>query len=128
METPIFRVIAGKLGAIENCRKSGNTEWEARHLADIDDIMRSTAPSGAGIDAGTKIDFARSTPNCLIFTASFHHMNDSGYYDGWTEHTITIRPSLIFAIDIRISGRNRNDIKEYLSEVFSQWLETPVVQ
>ena len=39
-------------------------------------------------------------------------------YDGWTNHTLTVRASLQFGIDLTISGRNRNQIKEYLYETF----------
>jgi hypothetical protein len=49
-------------------------------------------------------------------------MDDVGYYDGWTEHTLTVRPSLAFGIDLKFSGRNRNQIKDYLHEVFHEAL------
>lgn len=49
-------------------------------------------------------------------------MNDAGYYDGWTEHTITVTPAFIGGFELSISGRNRNDIKDYISEVFNQAL------
>ena len=45
-------------------------------------------------------------------------MNENGFYDGWTDHTLTVRPSLVHGIELEISGRNRNDIKEYLHETF----------
>jgi hypothetical protein len=44
-------------------------------------------------------------------------MNDAGYYDGWTDHIVIVSPSFD-GIDIKISGRNRNDIKDYLHDVF----------
>lgn len=75
-------------------------------------------PSGSGIDSGTKLDYGRSTPDKLVFTMSFHHMNDSGMYDGWTDHSITVKPSLVYGIEIGISGRNRNDIKDYLGDTY----------
>jgi hypothetical protein len=46
-------------------------------------------------------------------------MNDGGFYDGWTEHTITVTPSFIGSMNIKISGRDRNQIKDYLHDVFS---------
>jgi hypothetical protein len=45
-------------------------------------------------------------------------MNDAGYYDGWTYHVVTVRPSLAFEIDLRVSGPNRNDIKSHIAETF----------
>jgi hypothetical protein len=52
-------------------------------------------------------------------------MNDTGYYDGWTEHTVTVTPSFS-GINIRVSGRNRNDIKDYIHETFSYALRSDV--
>lgn len=53
-------------------------------------------------------------------------MNENGFYDGWTEHTITVRADLAHGFKISISGRNRNEIKDYLHEVFSDCLETEI--
>ena len=53
-------------------------------------------------------------------------MNENGYYDGWTEHTVTVTPSLQHAFSLRISGRNRNDIKDMMHESFNYALRTDV--
>jgi hypothetical protein len=37
-----------------------------------------------------------------------------------------VRPSLEYGIDIRITGRDRNDIKDYLGEVFELWLNEEI--
>lgn len=121
MTTPIYRQIATLLEARANCERMGNTEWFDRHTINIDTIMAS-APSGSGIDSGVTLDYDKSTPERLVFTCPFHHMNDGDYYDGWTDHVVTVRPSLTSEIDIRISGRDRNDIKSYLHDVFFVWL------
>ena len=52
-------------------------------------------------------------------------MDDAGFYDGWTGHTITITPSFS-GINLRISGPNRNDIKDYLYETFDYALSRDV--
>jgi hypothetical protein len=55
-------------------------------------------------------------------------MDEHGFYDGWTDHRITIRPSLVNDFDVSVSGQNRNDIKYHLAEVFdyalSQMIDT----
>jgi hypothetical protein len=48
-------------------------------------------------------------------------MDDGGGYDGWTEHTITVTPSFR-GFDLTISGRDRNDIKDYLHQTFDHVL------
>lgn len=78
--------------------------------------LRQLLPSGAGLDSGTSID-ATSTIDRIVLNTSFHHMNDAGYYDGWTDHKIIIKPEFD-GLQISIGGRNRNQIKEYLHETF----------
>ena len=116
-----YQKLAMTVNARENCRKLGNDEWYDKHTDIIDTIMQD-APSGSGIDCGTKIDLEKSTGDKLIFYASYHHMNDGGMYDGWTEHTIKVMPSLAFDYDLKITGKDRNMIKEYLSQVYDEWL------
>lgn len=90
--------------------------------AELDKIMKN-APSGSGFDKGTELDDSSSS-NKLIFNTAFHHMDENGYYDGWTDHKVIITPSFINSFDMRISGRNRNNIKEYISDLFNDWLTT----
>jgi hypothetical protein len=121
----VCQAIASSVQARLNCLESKNEEWEIRHESAISELVMGYMPSGSGIDCGTKIDLERSTGDRLVFHAGFHHMNESGMYDGWTEHIITVRPAFS-GFDIRISGRNRNDIKEYLNEVYSSALSETV--
>ena len=53
-------------------------------------------------------------------------MNDAGSYDGWTDHVITVRPSLAFGFELKISGPNRNDIKEYIHDTFDTALSAEI--
>lgn len=91
----------------------------------IDFIMES-APSGSGIDTGTKISYEASKDGKIVFDFSFHHMNENGFYDGWTEHTLIVKPSLEYGMDILIRGRDRNGIKEYLYDMYGHWLQEEV--
>ncbi len=61
-----------------------------------------------------------------MFSTSFHHMNDGGMYDGWTEHAVTVKPSLAYGIVLKIGGRNRNDIKDRIHEEFQHTLTLDV--
>lgn len=98
-------------------------DWYKKHTDRIERLVRNLMPSGSGIDSGTKIDLDESHADKLVFTTGFHHMNDTGYYDGWTDHTIIVVPSLIHRFTMRVSGRNRNDIKDYLYDTFRHALD-----
>lgn len=92
--------------------------WENR----IDAAVYERMPAGSGFDSGTKLDHDASTGEKLVFTTEFHHMNEGGFYDGWTSHKITVRPSLVHGFTLSVSGRNRNDIKPYIAEMFDHAL------
>jgi hypothetical protein len=113
-------LIASALGALANCEKSGNgfaQTWRGR----LSDIERGLLPSGSGFDGGTLIE---PTRDGFELVTSFHHMDDSGFYDGWTDHRIRVRASFDgFALSI--SGRARNGIKEYIADTFAAALDTP---
>lgn len=125
MSKTLIHAIAETLEAHRNCVRSGNREWQAKHAARLSQLA-DRLPSGSGIDSGTTIDIDASTTDRIVLRCSYHHMNDGGMYDGWTEHRIVVRPSFFGGIDLKISGRNRNDIKDYLHDIFMQTLLEPV--
>lgn len=120
----LYRKLATLVQAIDNCRNKlpPNKEWAARHGDAIDELVRKHLPSGSGFDAGTVLIMERSTPERLVFEADYHHMNEGGYYDGWSEHEVIVTPSLASGFDLRVTGRNRDDIKAYIGEVFGDAL------
>lgn len=111
-----YQAIAQTYQALLNCEQAKNWEWEAKHDDRLQDLIAGL-PRGSGIDIGPSFDYD-STPEKLVFTLQYHHMNDDGMYDGWTQHQITVRPSLVYGLDIKISGRDRNQIKDYIHDVF----------
>lgn len=123
----VYQNIAQCLEAIRNCEaraklqdepaKSGTLAWRTRHAQRIVQLVEYHMPSGAGFDQGTELG-KDSTPDKLIFLTAFHHMNDQGFYDGWTEHKVTVRASLTSEIAVHVSGRNRNNIKDHIAETF----------
>ena len=124
----LYSEIASLVQARLNCINSGNTEWEAKHEEKILALVKEYLPSGSGIDCGTEIDLDASNPNKLVFNFSYHHMNDGGMYDGWTEHKAIVTPDLASGFSLTITGRNRNQIKEYLHEVYSNDLDGETVK
>ncbi len=117
----VYQVIASLQAARDNCNASGNGEWSDKHSVRLSAIIREHMPSGAGIDNGTKLS-EDSTPERLVFTFGYHHMNDVGMYDGWTEHKCIVTASLVTGITLRITGRDRNGLKDYLYDTFHQAL------
>ena len=92
----------------------------------LEKLVRDKFPSGSGFDSGTKLDIDNAHPNRYTFRVDFHHMNDGGYYDGWTEHMVIVTPDMQFDFDARVTGRNRNQIKDYIGETFHQLLNSEV--
>lgn len=87
--------------------------------ADIEALVKERFPSGSGFDSGTQLDFAKCQHGKrLVFNTAFHHMDEHGGYDGWTAHEVWVTPSLQWGFDIRITGRDRNDIKTLIHESF----------
>lgn len=123
----LIRLIASTVDARHRCQETDNTEWYLRHSDTLQLIEREILPSGSGLDSGTKIDVDRSTRNRIVLWTAYHHMDEAGGYDGWTEHTITIRPDLLSGFTLTITGPNRNDIKEYLYQTFEAVLSADVI-
>lgn len=88
------------------------------------DSLAGLLPSGSGIDSGTVIGQV-STAQKLVLEFGFHHMVH-GYYDGWTYHKAVVQPCLMFGLDLRVTGPNRNQIKDYLHETYLHALTSTV--
>lgn len=127
-QTPMkaYEELASLVVARRNCIDDKNLDWLDKHTERIQKIVKDYMPSGSGFDNGVKLNLDLSNENKLVFETSYHHMNEVGSYDGWTEHTITVTPSLAFSYRLKISGRNRNNIKEHIGETFGQALDVEI--
>jgi len=97
--------------------KECKEDYKQPHLDKIDELIK-LLPHGSGIDAGIQLMLELSNENKIVFHFEFHHMNDNGYYINWTGHNLTLTPSFLNGFNIKISGRNQNDIKSYLYDLF----------
>jgi hypothetical protein len=124
----LYSELSTAIQARHNCDTSNprNDEWFDKWTDRINELV-DKLPSGSGIDCGTKIDLDATHAEKIVLGLSFHHMNDGGYYDGWTQHHIVVTPSFT-GIKLRISGPNRNDIKDYLYETYDYALTREVEQ
>jgi hypothetical protein len=96
--------------------ESKNNEWFSKWSNYLESLNKYL-PSGSGIDSGSKIDTENSTENKIIITFEYHHMNENGYYDGWTSHKLILKPTFD-SFDMKITGKDRNQIKDYLYDTF----------
>lgn len=114
MKLPLYQIISRTISLLD----AANVDHIGAAENRLDYIEKEILPSGSGFDAGTKIDREASTPNKLVLTTSFHHMNDAGYYDGWTEHKVIVKPDLQWGFSLAVTGRDKRDIKEYIGDMF----------
>jgi hypothetical protein len=121
----LYEKIARTFGAYQNCIKSNNTDRQERHQETIEELVKEHMPSGSGFDNDTTFDFD-SKAERLIFNTSFHHMDECGYYDGWTDHQVVITPSLQYGFYLKVTGRDKRQIKEYIAEMFDDVLNTDI--
>jgi len=125
---PLYQFIASKLIAMENCQRSENTDWADKHRAAIETAVEAAMPHGSGFDSGTDFDFISSTPERLVFATSFHHMDEHGGYSGRTHHQVIVTPSLAFRFTTRVTGRDHNEIKAYIADLFNHHLAEEYVE
>lgn len=117
METINIKSLSSWIQARKNCLTSGNTEWYNKWDDRINEECKKL-PSGSGIDAGMKLLTDDCTDKKIIFSFGYHHMNENGFYDGWTEHRLIITPAF-GDLDLRITGRDRYNTKDYLYDLFN---------
>lgn len=124
----VYQKMARLVVARGNCIKTNNNEWLKKHEATLEKLV-DDLPHGSGIDGKTEFDFEASNENKLVIKSSYHHMNDGGYYDGWTEFKVIVTPDLAFGFGLKVQGafpRKYADTRDYLIETFNYALEAEV--
>jgi hypothetical protein len=55
-------------------------------------------------------------------------MDENGFYEEWIDYLVIITPSLAFDLNITIRGKfgKRQDIKEYLKEIYHEALTAEI--
>lgn len=126
MKTTIIKHIARNLEWYRGLLASpeASEKWMGECLTRIYKLNKEL-PHGSGIDAGCEIDENRSTKNKIVISFGFHHMDENGMYDGWTNHDLIIRPDFD-GFKIKITGPDRNFIKDYLCSLFEHELQKEI--
>jgi hypothetical protein len=113
--------------AHKNCIESGNAEWARRWQTVVEYIERNLLPSGAGIDNGTSVDWDESDDDRIVLGADYHHMDESGYYAGWSSHVVTVTPTFHgISVDVSEDPDYDDDdqgCEDYLADTYRHALE-----
>lgn len=95
-----------------------NEDWKRIAEENIIEICENL-PHGSGLDGTVQIDLEQSKENRIVFYFEFHHMDENGFYCGWTEHNLILTPTF-GSFDMRITGKDKNQIKDYLYQLWSE--------
>jgi hypothetical protein len=125
-----YQRIAQIFNAWEYCQNNGLGLVIPSHEKELNQVVK-TAPSGSGIDNGTNFSFDESEENKLVFTFDYHHMNDDGYYIGWSSYKVVVTPSLAFGFELDITNSENEAIIDeadfdYFHEVYHSWLDSEI--
>jgi hypothetical protein len=121
----IYQKIAQELKVINN--PNADSHWYDNAIANLEYIEKELLPYGSGIDNGCQIDLTKSTPNKIVIRCDFHHMNENGYYTIWTTHECIITPDLGYEFDMKMTGRDKNGIKDYLCDAIYSTIEGLII-
>ena len=94
------------------------TDLLNKDVFSANDLVYKEFPDGSGYDNGTKIAWDKCRLNKIVLRTGFHHMDQHGFYCGWTNHDIIITPNFCWGYNMRITGPNKMDIKSYISDTF----------
>jgi hypothetical protein len=118
--TPLYSALAQLRAAIGRCENApAGTPAHDQHLPRYRErlaFLLNALPCGSGFDNGVTLIENLCRSNRLVFNADFHHMNSHGGYDGWSHHQVIVTPSLSDGFVIRVTGRARNQIKDYIAD------------
>ena len=85
------------------------------------DMLQKLLPIGNGIEKECVISL-KSTKKRIVIDTAYWHPNDNYETGLWTDHQVVITPSFEGEINIRVTGKNVDNIKKYLHEVFREAL------
>lgn len=114
MNKPLYKQLATCANVLNNPHNNNVTDRWREYLYNLEKLL----PYGSGFDSGCELELEKSTPDKLVIKTSYHHLDDNGFYSGWTDHKVIVTPSLRFGFELRVTGKNKNQIKDYIVEEF----------
>lgn len=90
---------------IAGCLPLSDTDEErcAKQIEIIEELT-SRFDTGSGFDGKAELILDESHKNKLVFIIPYHHMDEAGYYDGWSKLKVVVTPDLAFGTSIKITG------------------------
>jgi len=120
MPKKIYQELATLTDARLRCIQMDNKEWEEKHTEKIEEMVKRFP-----IDDPI-FDFYESNGQKLVIHSSYHHMNENGFWDGYSDFTIKVTSDLMFGFKLSILGkfpRKYESTKDYLHELISSELD-----
>lgn len=114
----LYQFLAQQMSRVKYLEDHNRHAYAADVVSQLKELTKAELPRGSGFDNGSQLNYENTKTDRLVINTAFHHMDEHGSYDGWTEHTVIVTPSLLYGFELRVTGRNRNMIKEYISDVF----------
>jgi hypothetical protein len=124
MKTKLIAKIYRTLQAEDSCKKVNNTQWQKNHSYYLDELEKNYLPHGSGIDSGCTID-REFKKDRIVINVPFHNMDENGFYCGWSEFKIICKPEFD-SISLRITGKDKYYVKDYLYDLFHNCLEQEI--
>ncbi len=125
----IYQALGGYVNNVVQRLKSSDSVSDSmcnNSIENAENLVAEHFPSGSGFDSGTTIEWDECKYNKIVLRADFHHIDDNGFYCGWSEHKIVIKPSFTFGYDLVITGKNRRGIKEYIGDIIHGILQKDI--
>lgn len=97
-------------------------KWVVPSKARLSELLEPL-PRSNGLDAGVVFDWNRSKPNKFIFSFNYYYRDKRGDRSGWTRHQLIITAGYFNKFYMRITGRNKNKMKESLLTLFNEIFE-----
>ena len=114
MKQELYKQIANLCIAEKQC----SPDWKFKHRERLINYAQNNLPSGSGIDSGCILWIDDSGADKIIIKFSYHFMNENGMYDGWEDYELTLRPDFVNGFLMKITGKNRDDVKDYFYDTF----------
>ena len=108
-----------------------NAEWASKWDDLIRHIEKNYLPYGSGFDSGTEVNEDECVCGLrLVLTFGYHHMDEHGYYDGWTSHKAIVIP-YFDGIGVKVKGalpKKYRHSREYFGDTIHNALTNTISQ